>query len=88
MRPRSPIIALFLLAVFGLGGIGAPMVHMVRTSSTTSAVLKAHGLHSRGDPLMQSLPYAIKSDQGSMERVREGFLGFSKYYRQQDSQWP
>ena len=29
MRPRSPIIALFLLAVFGLGGIGAPMVHMV-----------------------------------------------------------
>lgn len=29
MRPRSPIIALFLLAVFGLGGIGAPMVHKV-----------------------------------------------------------
>ncbi len=29
MRPRSPIIALFLLAVFGLGGIGAPMVHMM-----------------------------------------------------------
>ena len=79
MRLRSSSIALFLLAVFGLGGIGAPMVHMVRTISTTSAVLKTHGLHSQGDPLRPSLPYAINSDQGSMERVREGFLGFSKY---------
>ena len=29
MRPRSPIIALLLLAVYGLGGLGAPVVHMV-----------------------------------------------------------